>query len=97
MTQMQLLGHFGLQLQACLTSLPLDAGPLQAVAQAYAIFFSIGSMAIQLHSFCAAIVFMDQYAATFNFPRPLLLPAQAQLKASCLLLAGVRGKVAFED
>ena len=59
------------------------------MAEVYAIFFGVGSLAIVLHAYCCAIVFMDKHAAKIAFPDPVTLPQQLHLRRAVQVLAGV--------
>ena len=72
----------------------MHAGKLQAVAQAYAIFFSIGSLAVQLHALCVAAAFTGQYADRVHFPIPVheTVSKPLWLHKAVMFLAGIESQ-----
>lgn len=73
----------------CQAYICIGAGDLLAVAEAYAIVFSVSSLTVQLHAFCAAAVFMEEQQAKMTFQAPLLLPEHRRLRQLCHVFAGL--------
>jgi hypothetical protein len=63
----------------------MHAGKLQAMSEAFGLFFASGAFHVQLHAAASSVAFMTKYADRVPFAKPVLAPQR---------LAWVRGLIA---
>ena len=76
----------------------MHAGKLQAMSEAFGLFFASGAFHVQLHAAASAVAFMTLYADRVPFAKPVLAPQRpAWIRRLIAILAGVESLPVLEE